>query len=96
VGKRDRALLEQLLERVARRVEGKPVLISDRLPSYEEAILEVFGEVSPYRGRGRPPTVKRAPPALCYGQVVKHREGGGWWRSVSGSSSAKKSRGGKP
>jgi hypothetical protein len=47
LGKRDQALLEQLLERVARRVEGKPVLISEQLPGYEEAILEVFGEVPP-------------------------------------------------
>jgi hypothetical protein len=52
------------------------VLLSDQLPGYEEAIVEVFGEVPPYRGRGRPPTKKRVTPQLRYGQVVKRRERG--------------------
>ncbi len=38
--------------------------------------MEVFGEVPPYPGRGRPPTKKRPTPQLRYGQVVKQREGG--------------------
>lgn len=76
MGKRDQRLLEGLLERVAQRVEEVPALTSDQLPGYEEAVVEVFGAVPPYRGRGRPPTKKRPTPKLRYGQVVKYRERG--------------------
>lgn len=76
VGKRDQDLLEKLLQQVARRVEEVPALASDQLPGYEEAIVAVCGEVPLYRGRGRPPTKRRPPPQLRYGQVVKQREGG--------------------
>lgn len=76
VGKRDQRLLEELLEQVAQRVRKVPALSSDQLPGYEEAVLAVFGEVPPYRGRGRPPTRKRAPAQLRYGQVIKQRERG--------------------
>jgi len=53
-----------------------PALSSDQLPGYEGAIVEVFGAVPPYRGRGRPPTKKCPTSQLRYGQVVKQREGG--------------------
>ncbi len=77
MGKRNQELLERLLSQVAGRVsqvvEQPPLLSSDQLPGYEEVIVEVFGEVPAYSGRGRPPTRKRATSKLCYGQVVKHR-----------------------
>ena len=73
VGKRDQRLLEKLLQQVAQRVEGGSRFSSDQLPGYEEAIVEVFGEVPPYGGRGRPPTKKRPSSELGYGQVVKER-----------------------
>ncbi|MDP6494816.1 MAG: transposase [Dehalococcoidia bacterium] len=73
VGKRDQRLLAKLLQQVARRVEGRPRFSSDQLPGYEEAIVDVFGVVPPYGGRGRPPTKKRPSPGLDYGQVVKER-----------------------
>ncbi|MFQ5795920.1 MAG: transposase [Candidatus Bipolaricaulia bacterium] len=76
VGKRDQALLERLLEQVAQRVVETPALASDQLPAYPDAVVEVFGEVPPYGGRGRPPSKKRLTTELCYGQVVKQREGG--------------------
>lgn len=80
VGKRDQQLSERLLTQVARRLsraqEDPPALASDQLPGYEEAIVEVFGKVPPYPGRGRPPTKKRPTPQLHYGQVVKQRKGG--------------------
>lgn len=80
MGKRDQRLLKRLLAQVAGRVSGAreepPALFSDQLPGYEEAIVEVFGKVPPYPGRGRPPTKKRPTPWLHYGQVVKQRKGG--------------------
>jgi hypothetical protein len=66
VGKRDQTLLEALLHQVQERVVGAPAFSSDQLPGYEEAIVEVFGKVPPYPGRGRPPTKKR-PAKLPYG-----------------------------
>lgn len=68
--------MEELLKQVARRVKGEPALSSDQLPGYEEAVVEVFGAVPPYRGRGRPPTKKGPTSRLHYAQVVKHRERG--------------------
>jgi hypothetical protein len=41
-----------------------------------EALLEVYGQVPPYRGRGRPPSKKCAQPDWQYLQVVKQRENG--------------------
>jgi transposase-like protein/IS1 family transposase len=76
VGKRDQTLLERLLRQVQERVVGREALASDQLPGYEEAIVEIFGKVPSYRGRGRPPTKKRPPVKLRYGQVVKEREKG--------------------
>jgi hypothetical protein len=80
LGKREQALLERVLSQVAQRVSGAldqpPALSSDQLPGYEAAIVEVFGKVPPYQGRGRPPQQKQPTPQLCYGQVVKHREAG--------------------
>lgn len=80
MGKRDQPLLERVLSQVAQRVRGArqrpPALSSDQLPGYEAAIVEVFGQVPPYPGRGRPPSQKRPTPQLQYGQVVKQREQG--------------------
>lgn len=38
-----------------------------------EAMVEVYGKVPDYKGRGRPPTLKRPQPGWKYLQVVKER-----------------------
>jgi hypothetical protein len=51
-------------------------LISDGWGGYDEAMVEVWGKVPEYKGRGRPPTKKRPQPGWHYLQMVKQRENG--------------------
>jgi hypothetical protein len=53
-----------------------PGLVSDGWGGHREALVEVYGQVPPYQGRGRPPTKKRPQPDWEYLQVVKQREKG--------------------
>lgn len=53
-----------------------PALVSDGWGGHREALLDVYGQVPPYAGRGRPPTQKRPQPEWRYLQVVKRREKG--------------------
>ena len=53
-----------------------PALASDGWGGHREALLEVYGEVPPYAGRGRPPTQKQPHANWHYLQVVKQREQG--------------------
>lgn len=39
-------------------------------------MVETWGEVPEYSGRGRPPTAKKAQPQWNLIQVIKHRSGG--------------------
>ena len=39
-------------------------------------MVDVYGKVPPYSGRGRPPTIKRALPGWSYLQVIKQRKNG--------------------
>lgn len=54
--------------------EAPPPVISDGWGGYREALVEVWGKVPPYRGRGRPPTKKRPQAGWRYLQMVKERE----------------------
>jgi hypothetical protein len=51
-------------------------LVSDGWGGYEEAMIEVWGKVPEYKGRGRPPTKKRPGANWQYLQMVKQRENG--------------------
>lgn len=53
-----------------------PALSSDGWGGHREALIEVYGQVPPYNGRGRPPTKKQPQPGWQYLQVVKQRENG--------------------
>ncbi len=53
---------------------GPPPTISDGWGGSDEAMVEVDGSVPEYRGRGRPPTQKRARPEWQYLQMVKQRD----------------------
>ena len=66
---------EQLKERGGHR-HSPPPLVSDGWGGYDEAMVEVWGEVPEYRGRGRPPTKKRPGADWQYLQMVKQRENG--------------------
>jgi hypothetical protein len=53
-----------------------PPLVSDGWGGYDEAMVEVWGKVPEYGGRGRPPTKKRPGADWQYLQMVKQRENG--------------------
>lgn len=51
-----------------------PPTVSDGWGGIREAMVEVYGQVPAYQGRGRPPTVKQPLPGWQYLQVVKQRD----------------------
>jgi len=52
-----------------------PAMATDGQGGYREALVETWGQVPEYSGRGRPPTRKQAQPGWHYLQVVKRRSG---------------------
>jgi hypothetical protein len=54
--------------------DGPPPTISDGWGGIDEAMVEVYGLVPEYSGRGRPPTRKKAQPGWQYLQMVKQRD----------------------
>jgi hypothetical protein len=56
--------------------DAPPPTISDGWGGIDEAMVEVYGQVPPYSGRGRPPTKKQALPGWKYLQMVKQRDNG--------------------
>ena len=53
--------------------EAPPPTVSDGWGGIREAMVEVYGQVPPYSGRGRPASKKQAQPGWQYLQVVKVR-----------------------
>lgn len=62
--------------------DGPPPTLSDGWGGIDEAMIDVYGMVPAYRGRGRPPTRKRARPGWQYLQMVKQRDEHGRVRGV--------------
>ncbi len=56
--------------------DAPPPTISDGWGGIDDAMVEVYGIVPKYKGRGRPPTLKRPQPGWQYVQMVKQRENG--------------------
>jgi hypothetical protein len=54
-----------------------PPTVSDGWGGIREAMVEVYGQVPAYQGRGRPPTRKQPIPGWQYLQVVKQRDDNG-------------------
>ena len=54
--------------------DGPPPTISDGWGGIDDAMIEVYGVVPEYSGRGRPPTRKRACPGWQCMQMVKQRD----------------------
>jgi hypothetical protein len=52
-----------------------PAIATDGKGDYRLALLETWGKVPEYGGRGRPPTLKQPQPEWQYLQVVKERSG---------------------
>jgi hypothetical protein len=56
--------------------DAPPPTVSDGWGGIDDAMVEVYGKVPPYKGIGRPPTCKRPQPGWQYVQMVKQRENG--------------------
>ena len=56
--------------------DAPPPTISDGWGGIDEAMIEAYGGVPEYTGRGRPPTVKRPQSGWQYMQMVKQRDQG--------------------
>lgn len=69
-------LWEQVKPRAAHQDRPPPVL-SDGWGGHREALLEVYGQVPTYGGRGRPPTRKQPDDTWRYTQMVKQRDAQG-------------------
>ena len=76
IAKTEQEASAQALRQLKRRghPERLPPLISDGFGSNREAILLVYGQVSCYRGIGRPPTKRRPVEGWQYLQIVKHHD----------------------
>jgi hypothetical protein len=57
--------------------DGPPATLSDGWGGIDDAMLEVYGVVPPYKGRGRPPIRKQPQPGWRYLQMVKERDAQG-------------------
>jgi len=56
--------------------DAPPPTVSDGWGGIDDAMVEVYGQVPAYKGRGRPPTRKRPQPGWQYVQMVKQRKHG--------------------
>ena len=62
--------------------DSPPPLVSDGWGGHREALVEVYGHVPPYRGRGRPPTRKQPEATWQYTQMVKQHDTQGHFTGV--------------
>jgi hypothetical protein len=68
------AIMSQIRDRC--NPEEPPAIASDGNDSYPQAMLETWGKLPNYSGRGRPPTRKHPHKEWKCLQVTKHRSGG--------------------
>lgn len=66
-------LWQQVKQRDAHR-DRPPPLLSDGWGGHREALVQVYGQVPPYKGRGRRPTHKQPGEDWHYAQMVKQRD----------------------
>ncbi len=55
--------------------QNPPAIATDGNGSYRQAMLQTWGQVPQYSGRGRPPSRQQPAAGWQYLQVVKHRQG---------------------
>ncbi len=78
IGKTETEASTEVFQTLKRRghPDAPPPTVSDGGSGIREAMVEVYGKVPEYSGRGRPPTRKRPQPGWKYLQVVKQRKNG--------------------
>jgi hypothetical protein len=77
IGKTEEQVAHELMAQLKARghPDHPPALATDGKGDYRTALLETWGEVPAYQGRGRPPTQKQPQPEWQYVQVIKERSG---------------------
>lgn len=77
IAKTEEAIAPQLMEQIKRHQpdEKPPALATDGKGAYREAMLQTWGKVAQYSGKGRPPTALQPEKDWQYLQVIKQREG---------------------
>ena len=78
IGKTETEAAIEVFQTLKRRghSDAPPPTVSDGWGGIREAMVEVYGKVPEYSGRGRPPTLKRPQPGWQYLQMVKQRQNG--------------------
>jgi hypothetical protein len=78
IGKTETEASKEVFQTLKRRghPDAPPPTVSDGWGGIREAMVEVYGKVPEYSGRGRPPTRKQPQPNWQYLQVVKKRKNG--------------------
>ena len=78
IGKTEEEIAPQLMVQVKRHApqEKPPAMATDGKGAYREAILQTWGKVPEYGGRGKPPTLPQPGKDWQYLQVVKKRKKG--------------------
>lgn len=78
IGKSETQAAVEVFQTLKRRghPDAPPPTVSDGAGGIREAMVEVYGKVPEYCGRGRPPTKKRPQSGWKYLQVVKKRKNG--------------------
>jgi hypothetical protein len=78
IGKNEEAVAMAMMSQIRNHSNpiDPPAISTDGNDSYSEAMLETWGKLPEYSGRGRPPTHKLPQPGWRCLQVTKHRSGG--------------------
>ena len=78
IGKNEEEVATIMMSQIRDRNNPKdpPAISSDGNDSYPEAMLDTWGKLPDYSGRGRPPIRKQPQPGWKCLQVTKHRSGG--------------------
>lgn len=78
IGKNEEEVAMAIMSQIRDRCnpEAPPAIASDGNDSYPQAMLETWGRLPDYSGRGRPPTRKQSQQDWKCLQVTKHRSGG--------------------
>ena len=78
IGKTEEEIAPELMEQVKMHapLDGPPGISSDGRGAYPKAMLETWGKVPEYSGRGAPPTLPKPGKDWHCLQVIKKRKGG--------------------
>src|SRR3712207_5399952 len=77
IGKTEEQVAQELMAQLKERghPDQPPALATDGKGDYRSALVETWGQVPAYQGRGRPPPQKQPQPEWQYVQVIKERSG---------------------